>query len=177
MELGLIEGVLFAAAKPISYVDLAAIFEISEEEIKEKIKDLEKQLQNTKSGLALRQVEESVELVTVPACGKYIEKIRKREERLSSAAVETLAIIAFKQPITKTEIEEVRGVNCEKVLKQLQAKNFIEDLGRKDVLGKPILYGTTSKFLTSVGVSSLDELKEEYQNRSLIEDSVELEIE
>lgn len=168
MEIGLIEGVLFAAAKPISYAELAAIFDVSERDVKEGVKELEQKLAEVGSGLAIREVEDAVELVTVPECGKYIEKIRKREEKLSSAAVETLAIIAFKQPITKTEIEEIRGVNCEKVLKQLQSKNFIEDLGRKEVLGRPILYGTTSKFLTSVGISSLEELKVEYKSENLL---------
>lgn len=168
MEIGLLEGVLFAAAKPMTYDELAAIFAISEDEIKEMLTLLQNKLEEVNSGLMIRKVEEAVELVTRPECGEYIEKIRKREEKLSSAAVETLAIIAFKQPITKTEIEEIRGVNCEKVLKQLQSKDFIEDLGRKEVLGRPIIYGTTTKFLVSAGVKSLEELKEEYRDISLV---------
>ena len=85
---------------------------------------------------------------------------------MSHAALETLAVIAFKQPVTKAEIEEVRGVNCDRLLKQLLSRQLITELGHKDTIGRPIIYGTTEEFLRSIGVNSIDELHEEVNYES-----------
>lgn len=156
-----IEGVLFSAAKPISLDMLADIFSCSLDDIKEKVQVLSEELIAADRGLRIRISGAGVELISASACHKYINKIRKKEDTLSSAAVETLAIVAFKQPVTKAYIEEIRGVNSEKVIKQLVSRQLITELGHKDTIGRPILYGTTDEFLRSVGISSLDDLQEE----------------
>lgn len=174
METKLLEGVLFAAAKPMSYEVLSDVFDVPIAEIKHQVIELNKKLALRDAGITVREVENNIELVTVPECGQYIEKIRTREENLSKASLETLAIVAFKQPITKTEVEELRGVNCERILKQLQAKGLIVDLGRKEVVGRPILYGTSETFLRSVGAASLDELKSEFDEIDTTSISIEM---
>ncbi|MBF1760509.1 SMC-Scp complex subunit ScpB, partial [Veillonella sp.] len=102
-----------------------------------------------------------VELVSAMESADYVGHIRKREDKLSNAAMETLAVIAYKQPITKAEIEEVRGVNSDKIIKQLLTRSLIAELGHKDTVGRPILYGTTDEFLRSAGVESIEALHQE----------------
>ena len=102
-----------------------------------------------------------VELVSAMESAEYVGHIRKREDKLSNAAMETLAVIAYKQPITKAEIEEVRGVNSDKIIKQLLTRSLIAELGHKDTVGRPILYGTTDEFLRSAGVESIEALHQE----------------
>ena len=114
-----------------------------------------------KRGLRLKVSGVGAELVSAPESSEYVSKIRQREDRLSPAAMETLAVIAFKQPVTKSEIEEVRGVNCEKVLKHLVSRDLVMELGRKESIGRPVLYGTTDTFLRSVGIESVETLKRE----------------
>lgn len=154
-----LEAVLFAAVTPLSVRELSEIFEVEEENILTSIDKLLSWQEEASSGLRVRLVGDSVDLVTYSKASLYIEKIRMKEERLSKACLETLAVIAFKQPITKAEIEEFRGVNCERVLKQLLDKGLIDSLGRKHVIGRPILYGTTEHFLRSIGAHSLEELQ------------------
>ena len=102
-----------------------------------------------------------IELVSAMECADYVGHIRKREDKLSNAAMETLAVIAYKQPITKAEIEEIRGVNSDKIIKQLLTRSLIAELGHKDTVGRPILYGTTDEFLRSAGVESIEALHQE----------------
>lgn len=154
-----LEAVLFAAAKPLSLEQLREVFELPREEIKELLEALGKSYIEEKRGLAIQESEIGVELITAPYCVAYVSRIRQKEDSLSSAALEVLSIIAFKQPVTKAEVEELRGVNSERVLKQLVEKNFIEEVGKKDTPGRPILYGTTSYFLHNLGITSLGELK------------------
>lgn len=154
-----LEAVLFAAAKPLSLEQLSDVFELPREEIKELLEALRKSYIEEKRGLAIQESEIGVELITAPHCVDYVSRIRQKEDSLSSAALEVLSIIAFKQPVTKAEVEELRGVNSERVLKQLVEKNFIEEVGKKDTPGRPILYGTTSYFLHNLGITSLGELK------------------
>ena len=102
-----------------------------------------------------------IELVSAMESADYVGHIRKREDKLSNAAMETLAVIAYKQPITKAEIEEIRGVNSDKIIKQLLNRSLIAELGHKDTVGRPILYGTTDEFLRSAGVESIEALHQE----------------
>ncbi|MBF1761893.1 MAG: SMC-Scp complex subunit ScpB, partial [Veillonella sp.] len=116
-------------------------------------------LETSDRGLRIRKTGAGIELVTAPDCGTYLQKVRRKEDKLSKAALETLAVVAFKQPVTKSEVEELRGVNCEKVLKQLLSRALITELGHKDTVGRPTLYGTTDEFLRSVGIDSIDDLQ------------------
>ena len=156
-----LEAVLFSAAKPISQDMLADVFELSEQEISDYIKSLQSELELNDQGIRVRVSGAGVELVSVSESAPYVGHIRKREDKLSNAAMETLAVIAYKQPITKAEIEEVRGVNSDKIIKQLLTRSLIAELGHKDTVGRPILYGTTDEFLRSAGVESIDALHQE----------------
>lgn len=161
-----IEAVLFSSAKPISLDLLADIFACSIEKMEESLQAFEKDLVDNRRGLRLRRSGAGIELVTSSHCSLYVSKIRKKEDKLSSAALETLSVIAFKQPVTKSEIEEIRGVNSDKVIKQLLSRQLITELGHKDTVGRPTLFGTTDEFLRSVGINSLDALKEEMKDFS-----------
>mgnify|MGYP000848609118 FL=1 len=154
-----IEAVLFSVAKPMSLEDLADIFEVSQETMAQAVETYDKELEAFDRGLRIRKSGAGIELVTAPDCGTYLQKVRRKEDKLSSAALETLAVVAFKQPVTKSEVEELRGVNCEKVLKQLLSRSLITELGHKDTVGRPTLYGTTDEFLRSVGIDSIDDLQ------------------
>lgn len=154
-----IEAVLFSAAKPMELDTLADIFDLSREEMTARLDAYGKSLEEEDRGLRLRKTGAGIELVTAKSCSPYLQKVRRKEDKLSSAALETLAVVAFKQPVTKSEVEELRGVNCEKVLKQLLARSLITELGHKDTVGRPTLYGTTDEFLRSVGIASIDDLQ------------------
>ncbi|WP_127058162.1 SMC-Scp complex subunit ScpB [Veillonella ratti] len=156
-----LEAVLFSAAKPVPIALLGELFDCATEEAEALLEQYANQLVVDKRGLRLKVSGVGAELVSAPESSEYVSKIRQREDRLSPAAMETLAVIAFKQPVTKSEIEEVRGVNCEKVLKHLVSRDLVMELGRKESIGRPVLYGTTDTFLRSVGIESVETLKRE----------------
>ena len=156
-----LEAVLFSSAKPISIDMLGEVFGLSKQEVQNYIETLQHELETQNRGIRLRVSGAGVELVSAMESADYVGHIRKREDKLSNAAMETLAVIAYKQPITKAEIEEVRGVNSDKVIKQLLSRALIAELGHKDTVGRPILYGTTDEFLRSTGVTSIDDLHKE----------------
>lgn len=156
-----LEAVLFSAAKPISMDMLEEVFGLSRDEIQDYINELKRELEDQHRGIRLRVSGAGVELVSAIESADYVSHIRKREDKLSNAAMETLAVIAYKQPITKAEIEEVRGVNSDKIIKQLLNRSLIAELGHKDTVGRPILYGTTDEFLRSAGVESIEALHQE----------------
>ena len=112
-----LEAVLFSAAKPISIDMLEEVFGLSTEETQKYIEELQRELKEQNRGIRLRISGAGVELVSAVECADYVGHIRKKEDKLSNAAMETLAVIAYKQPITKAEIEEVRGVNVNKNIK------------------------------------------------------------
>lgn len=156
-----LEAVLFSAAKPVPIALLGELFDCATEDAEALLEQYANWLVVDKRGLRLKVSGVGAELVSAPESSEYVSKIRQREDRLSPAAMETLAVIAFKQPVTKSEIEEVRGVNCEKVLKHLVSRDLVMELGRKESIGRPVLYGTTDTFLRSVGIESVETLKRE----------------
>lgn len=156
-----LEAILFSAAKPVPIALLGELFDCTTETVESLLEEYGAQLIEAKRGLRLKVSGVGAELVSASESGEYVSKIRQREDRLSQAAMETLAVIAFKQPVTKSEIEEVRGVNCEKVLKHLISRDLVMELGRKESIGRPVLYGTTDTFLRSVGIESVETLKQE----------------
>lgn len=156
-----LEAVLFSAAKPVPIALLGELFDCATEDAEALLEQYANRLVVDKRGLRLKVIGVGAELVSAPESSEYVSKIRQREDRLSPAAMETLAVIAFKQPVTKSEIEEVRGVNCEKVLKHLVSRDLVMELGRKESIGRPVLYGTTDTFLRSVGIESVETLKRE----------------
>lgn len=160
IEFQQLEAVLFAAATPLTVDTLADIFELYVPEVERAIKAYEASLIQERRGIRIRKSASGIELVSAQECSEFVTKIRHRDEKLSGAAMETLAVIAFKQPITKGEVEEFRGVNCEKVLKQLLARDMIVELGRKETIGRPVIYGTSDNFLRTVGANSIEELQQ-----------------
>ena len=160
IEFQQLEAVLFAAATPLTVDTLADIFEVYVPEVERAIKAYEASLIQERRGIRIRKSASGIELVSAQECSEFVTKIRHRDEKLSGAAMETLAVIAFKQPITKGEVEEFRGVNCEKVLKQLLARDMIVELGRKETIGRPVIYGTSDNFLRTVGANSIEELQQ-----------------
>jgi segregation and condensation protein B len=155
-----IEALIFAASEPIGLKTIANILEIDEHTVKQLILDLINEYRQAEHGIQIVAVANGYQFCTNRECAVYLEKLQKapRNVSLSQAAIETLAIVAYKQPVTKGEIEALRGVNIESPLNTLLEKQLVEEAGRKDVVGRPILYRTTNKFLKHFGLNNLTEL-------------------
>ena len=157
--LGPLEAVLFASGSPVSEKQLAEILAVDRENVVELLALEKERLARRQSGIELQEVAGGWQFVTRAAYFPYIENLSQTvDRRLSAAAMETLAIIAFRQPVTKQEIEHIRGVHAEKVLALLIERELIQEVGRKAVIGRPILYGTTATFLRCFGLRDLKEL-------------------
>ena len=168
---GALEAVLFASGEPVSMESLKEILGIDAENVRELAAAYSKQLEERGSGLQLQQVAGGWQLVTKAQYFHYVERLsEERDKRLSPAAMETLSIVAFKQPITKQEIEHIRGVRIEKIMSKLLEMELIRELGRKDTIGRPILYGTTGTFLQCFGLNDISDLPELPEaDRSILE--------
>ncbi len=153
-----IEGVLFVAAEPVSAAELAEALQVSSSLIEAGLKELEVSLQAR--GLRLQRHSGRFQLTTAPALAEGIERFLGLETRshLSRSALETLAIIAYQQPITHPQIDAVRGVNSDSMLKGLLSKGLIYEAGRAQGPGRPILYVTTPEFLQILGLDSIEDL-------------------
>ncbi len=154
-----VEGLLFVAPGPVTSQQIAVSLEKPTSEIDKTIQELMKRYE-VSGGLYLQIHKGKIQLTTKPGLGAVIEKFLglQATSRLSKAGVEALAIIAYKQPFTRPQIDDVRGVNSDGVLKSLLSKGLIEETGRADGPGRPIIYGTTSEFLQYFGLASLDDL-------------------
>ncbi len=156
---GHVEALLFAAGEPLSKKRIADILQTETETIERLIALLEEDYRSKNRGLCIRHVAGGYQLVTKPDFDNLIRQLISQQElKLSSAAMETLAIVAFKQPVTRSEMEAIRGVKVDGVVNTLLETGLICEAGRKDSIGKPILYGTTELFLTTFGFDSLEEL-------------------
>lgn len=155
-----LESLLFVSGEPLKLKDMANMIECSISYTKEIIHELNKEYNKEVRGIKLVQVNDSYQLVTKPENSDFIQKILKTNVRqsLSQAALETLAIIAYKQPITRVDIDEIRGVKSESAVQKLLERNIIKEIGRLDVIGRPILYGTTEEFLKQFDMETLKEL-------------------
>jgi segregation and condensation protein B len=153
-----IESLLFVAAEPVPIDRLAVIVEASTEQVEESLQDLAQDLEQR--GVRLQRRGQRVQMVTAPEVTDHVRRFLGLElsGRLSPAALETLAIIAYRQPVTRAEIESIRGVNSDSVLRTLINRGLIEEQGRLEQVGRPIIYGTTFEFLQQFGLSSTDEL-------------------
>jgi len=155
-----IEAILFAWSDPLSAKDLSDILSIGTEEIINILQEMTDEFNYTKRGIQILQMNAHYQLSTRPEHHEHVQKLfaPKQNRGLTQAALETLAIIAYKQPITKTEIEEIRGVKCDKAISTLLEKELLEEQGRLEKTGRPILYGTTINFLKIFSIKSLKEL-------------------
>ena len=155
-----LEALFFAAGDPVTITDAAAVLMMSKEETQAACDRLAAKINERNGGMILRKINDSYQFSTRP---ELIESLRKYFERpvsqtLSRAASETLAVVAYMQPVTRNVIESVRGVNSDSPLARLIERGLVEEAGRSDAPGRPMLYVTTDHFLRSCGLSSLDEL-------------------
>jgi segregation and condensation protein B len=157
----IVEGLLFAAGdEGLSLQQIAAVLEIEEEQARAIIHMLKDEYEQQKRGIQLIELAGVFQLATKKEHAPYLKKLVESpgSASLSQAALETLAIIAYRQPITRAEIEEIRGVKSDKPIQTLIAKALIKEVGRAEGTGRPILYGTTKEFLDYFGLKTLEEL-------------------
>lgn len=157
------EGLLFVSGdEGISVKTIAEVVEMDIDVCSDVLRDLEQEYRKKGRGLRLTEVAGGYRLTTVPEHAPYFEKLAYSPARaaLSQAALETLSIIAYRQPITRVEIEEIRGVKADRALHTLVAKDLIEEKGRAEAIGRPILYGTTKSFLDYFGLPNIKSLPE-----------------
>ena len=154
----LVESLLFAAAEPLTVARLAAVLLVESEQIEEALQALDRDLAGR--GICLQRKDDKIQLATRPAAAAAIERLLgvDASPRLSPAALEALAVIAYRQPVTRTQLEAIRGVNCDGVLRTLLSRSLIEEQGRLDAVGRPILFGTTFEFLQYFGLSRVEDL-------------------
>src|SRR5699024_7386028 len=158
---GIVEGLLFASGdEGMTLQQLAKITQVSKEVVLHIIEELMYDYEHEQRGITIMQSNNIYHLTTKPEHNDYYKKMLQnpRKSRMSQAVLETLAIIAYKQTITKIEMEEISGVNSDYAVQTLLARSFIEEVGRKDTIGRPKMYGTTKEFLTYFGLSTLDAL-------------------
>jgi segregation and condensation protein B len=153
-----LEALLFVAAEPVTTAQLAAALDVSPSVIERGLNELDAQLSNR--GLRLQRHSGRVQLTTAPQLAELIERFLGLESttHLSRAALETLAIIAYQQPVTRPQIDSIRGVNSDSMMKSLLSKGLILESGRADGPGRPILYSTTPEFLQHFGLNSILEM-------------------
>ena len=154
----ILEAILFVAGEPVAVADLAQALEVSEMEIMHAVEELQRECE--RRGVTIHRYGDHLRMETRPEYAPYVERLLQPVQRqtLSQTAMETLAVIAYRQPVTKGEVEQVRGVKCDYSVQSLLHKGLIREAGRKEALGRPILYATTDRFLEHFGISDIREL-------------------
>lgn len=155
-----IEAVLFASGNSVSVSRFAQALDITEKQVKKYADELMQEYTNACRGITIVKLDDSYQMVSQKLYAPYIRTIMdlRRNVPLSQAAMEVLAVIAYNQPVTKAFIEQVRGVDCSGVIGSLTTKDLIEEKGRLELPGRPLLYGTTENFLRCFSISSIEEL-------------------
>ena len=155
-----IEAIVFASGEPVAVSRLAEVLDVDEETATRLADDWMQDVNTRGGGLVVVRLDERYQLCTNKEYAGYVRQAMdiRRNTPLSQAAMEVLAIVAYNQPVTKAFIEQVRGVDCGAVVQGLAAKGLVEEKGRLELPGRPLLYGTTADFLRCFGISSLDEL-------------------
>lgn len=175
MYMSAIESLLFVSGEPMKLRDIANIIECSPSYTKDILTELSLEYKKEIRGIKLLHINDAYQLVTKPENSDFIQKILKTNVRqsLSQAALESLAIVAYKQPITRVAMDEIRGVKSESAVQRLLERNLIKEVGRLDVIGRPILYGTTDEFLKQFNMENLKELP---TLESFIEEDITVEL-
>lgn len=155
-----IESMMLIWGEPLAAKDIADIFNIERKEAYECCRELMEEYEQEGRGIVIREVNRAFQFTTRPENLPYIERLCTpvRRRRLSQSALETLAIVAYRQPVTKGEIEAIRGIRCDRVMEGLVKKGLVREAGRSDTVGRPILYGTTDEFLKQFGFETIREL-------------------
>ena len=159
-RVGIVEAILFVTGNAVEKKEICRALDMTDAELEETLDALESGYDFDRRGLRLLRFGAHVQLATRPDYAPYVEKLLQpvQKQSLSQAVMETLAVIAYRQPVTKAEIEQIRGVKCDYSVQSLTVKGLIEEVGRKETLGRPILYGTTDTFLRHFCISSVAEL-------------------
>lgn len=154
------ESMMFVWGQPLDVREAAEIFNINKKDAYEYFKELQFEYEQEGRGIRIREINKSFQFVTAEENIEYIERLCTpvKHKKLSQSALEVLAIVAYKQPVTKGEIEAVRGIKCDRVIEGLQKKELVTEVGRSTAIGRPILYGTTDMFLKYFGFESLKDL-------------------
>ena len=157
-----LESLLFIWGDPLEAKVAADLFNVSPQDMLLCFRELAGDYEARESGLRIREIDKSFQLCTNPENDDYIQRLCTpiKEKRLSQAAMEVLAIIAYRQPVTKGEIDSIRGVKSDRVLEGLTKKELVVECGRSTAIGRPILYGTTPRFLAQFGFETLKDLPE-----------------
>jgi len=155
----IIKATLFVAGEGIDQTFIADKLDVTVKEVKKAINELKEEVKET-DGIQIIEYKNKIQLTSNPAYADFISSVLNpiREKALTKAALETLAIIAYKQPITRLEVEDIRRVGCDYAINMLEENKMIEVVGRKDAVGKPLLYGTTDEFLKRFGLNNIDNL-------------------
>ena len=170
-----IQAILFASGEPISAERLANSLDIDKLTLIKLMDNLMDDFDKDESGLCIIKLNDKYQMCTKPRYSDYVRRAMdlRRHTPLSQAAMEVLAIIAYNQPVTKSFVEQIRGVDCTNIISNLNTRNLIEEKGRLDLPGRPLLYGTTLNFLKCFGISSVDELPEiKNDNETLSEENI-----
>ncbi|NLY85897.1 MAG: SMC-Scp complex subunit ScpB [Tissierellia bacterium] len=156
----IIEALLFTWGDPLELKDIASIIEKEESQVEKLLEEMISEFDYNRRGIRIMKINNSYQLSTRPEHFEWIKKLSspKFTKSLSNAALETLSIIAYRQPIIKSDIEAIRGVRCDKAIETLIERGLVVELGRLEKVGRPILYGTTDLFLKTFGLESLDQL-------------------
>ena len=156
------ESMLFVWGQLLPAKDAAEVFDISEADAIRIFQELQEEYEQERRGIRIRRVGKAFQFVTYGENEEFVRRLCTpvKIKRLSQAALEVLAIIAYKQPVTKGEIDAIRGVRCDRVVEGLVTKGLVRDRGRSEAVGRPILYGTTDEFLKHFGFESLKDLPE-----------------
>ena len=154
------ESMMFVWGEPLDVKAAADVFDITKQEAYDLFKELQAEYEQEGRGIVIREINKTFQFVTREENADYIERLCTpvKARRLSQSALEVLAIVAYKQPVTKGEIEAIRGIKCDRVMEGLMKKDLVCEKGRSEAVGRPILYGTTDTFLKNFGFSSLKEL-------------------
>ncbi len=161
VDTGVVEALLLSTHHPLTAGRLAELMELpGTKSIRQAIKSLNEQYEQTSRSFRIEQVAGGYQILTLPVYGEHLKKLHQKEidSKLTKAALETLAIIAYKQPILRADLEAIRGVACGETIRSLMEKHLVKIAGRAEIPGRPILYGTTKRFLELFGLNSLKDL-------------------
>jgi segregation and condensation protein B len=159
---GVVEAILFSSSEPLTTGKLSGVLDgVDGRKVRDAIKELNEEYERGNRAFRIEEIAGGFQMLTLSEYAEFVDRFHTvvRKSKLSQAALETLALIAHKQPITRAEIESIRGVQCGEVLRSLTEKRLVKVSGRKDVPGRPLLYATTRTFLEHFGLSSADDLK------------------
>ena len=170
-----LESMMFTWGEPLPAKQAADVLDISKDEAVEHFRALADEYEQEGRGIVIREVNGAFQFVTREENADYVRRLCTpiKSKKLTQSALEVLAIIAYKQPVTKGEMEAIRGIKCDRVVEGLASKGLIQEVGRSNAIGRPILYGTTDTFLKNFGFTSLKELPEIEDIESVLTEDIE----